>query len=132
MLGFVTKVETNINRVLKAVDKDAYRNMGHAAASISKDAKSTLEKAEGPSAPGTPPHTHRGQFLKRAVRYAYDRKAQEAVIGPQFSTVGTAGAAHEFGGEYRGETYPERAFMFPALERNIDRFASDWAGSVGE
>lgn len=131
MIGAAIKVETQFNRVAKAVDKAAYRNMGHAAASISKDAKASLEKAEGPSLPGTPPHTHKGTYLRRAIRYAYDRNKQEAVIGPAYSIVGTAGQPHEFGEEFKGQDFPERSFMFPALERNIDRFASDWAGSAG-
>lgn len=116
--------------VEKAVEKAAFRNFGHAAASISKDVKSTLEKAAGPSAPGTPPHTHKGAFLRRAVRFAADKEG--AVIGPQESIVGQAGAAHEFGGEFRGADYPERPFMQPALERALPRLAEGWSGSVGE
>jgi hypothetical protein len=34
------------------------------------------------------------------------------------------------GGEFRGHEYPERPFMAPALEKNLDRFAGDWAGSI--
>jgi hypothetical protein len=36
------------------------------------------------------------------------------------------------GGEFRGHEYPERPYMAPALEKNLDRFAGDWAGSIGD
>lgn len=131
MIGAKTTLIDNSKNVTKAVDKAAFRNMGHAAARITIDAKESIEVAPGPSPPGTPPHTRR-KLLPRAIRYDYDRKAQSAVIGPRYSVVGEAGAAHEFGGEFRGDIFDERSFMAPALENNLGRFASDWAGSVGE
>lgn len=130
MISSKTKIEDNTAKVLKAKDDAAFRNFGHAAASISKDVKSTLETAAGPSAPGTPPHTHRGAFLRRAVRFAADKEG--AVIGPMASVVGEAGAAHEFGGDYKGTDFPERPFMEPALDRAVPRFAGEWRGSIGE
>jgi hypothetical protein len=132
MIGATATTQMHPEKVTKAVDRSTFKNLGHAAARISKDAKASLERAEGPSAPGTPPHTHRGAYLRRAIRFDNDRKAQEAVIGPMESIVGTAGSAHEHGGEYKGQTFPERPFMVPALEQNLDRFASEWAGSIGE
>jgi hypothetical protein len=129
---FAVKVKTvdEMHKVAKAADKATYRNFHHAAASISKDAKSTLEKADGPSDPGKPPHTHKGVYMRRAVRYAANKEG--AVIGPRGSVVGESGAAHEFGEKYRGTDYPERPFMRPALERNLGRFADTWRGSIGE
>lgn len=123
--------------------KDAgFRNTGHAAASIRKTAIESMEEAEGPSPPGEPPHTHtsgvtrkgrkRPGVLPKSITFDNDRESQTALIGPRFSVVGLAGEAHEFGGEFRGDDYPERPFMEPALMQNIDRFASDWAGSIGE
>ena len=47
------------------------------------------------------------------------------------SVVGQAGAAHEFGGKFYSNDYPERPFMQPALERALPRFAGEWAGSIG-
>jgi hypothetical protein len=66
------------------------------------------------------------------IRFDNDRQAQDALIGPMASLVGEAGRAHELGEEFRGHEYPERPFMAPALEKNLDRFAGDWAGSIGE
>lgn len=130
MIGASVTTTNNVKAVEKAVEKSAFKNFGHASSRIRKDAMESIQKAEGPSPAGTPPHTRKKQ-LPRAIVYHNDRKAHEAVIGPRYSIVGTAGEAHEFGGEFRGGQFDERAFMWPALVKNVDRFASDWAGSVG-
>lgn len=129
MIGVSFQFDDRTKAVTDAAEKAAFKNFGHAAARISKDVKASLEKADGPSSPGKPPHTHRGTFLRRAIRYAADK--QGAVIGPVASLVGTAGQAHEFGGTYKGQDFPERPFMLPALLNNTDRFAADWQGSIG-
>ncbi len=131
MFGLTFHVEEHTKRVQNAADQATFRNLGHAAASIRKTAIEEIIVAEGPSDPGTPPHTRRRQ-LKRAIKFDHDKASQTAVIGPEASVVGEAGAAHEFGGEFRGAEYPERPFMEPALEANVDRFASEWTGSIGE
>lgn len=161
MIGMKVKIEDTMNRVEDAAEKAAYRNFGHAAASIAKDAKSTIRRApkavgkssqagtkrdskgrfvkgsgkkkrtrgaQVSSPPGTPPYTRRGQ-LKRAIKYAANKDG--AVIGPEFSKVGVSAEAHEFGKQYKGADYPDRPFMGPALQRNINRFAQSWAGSIG-
>ena len=132
MVGLTVQFEDRTKRVEYAAERATFRNLGHAAASISKTAKASLVTAEGPSRPGSPPHTHRGAHLRRAIRFDHNRKEQSAVIGPVASIVGEAGAAHEFGEQFHGQEYPERPFMGPALEANQDRFASDWEGSIGE
>jgi len=119
----------NTPELKKKADDAAYRNFGHAAASIAKGAKESIKTATGPSAPGQPPHTHKGAFLRRAIRYAADKTG--AVIGPMASVVADVGTALEFGGHYKRQDYPPRPFMFPALERGAPRFASDWEGSIG-
>lgn len=129
MIDIKAKVEDDTKKIIDAAEKAAYRNFGHAAASISKDTKASLVKADGPSEEGQPPHTHKGAYLRRAVRYAYDQES--AIIGPIASIVGGVGEAHEFGGEYKGTDFPERPFQGPALERGAPRFAGDWEGSIG-
>jgi len=131
MFGLSVQVDDQTQRVKDAADQASFRNLGHAAASIRKTAIAEIVTAEGPSEPGTPPHSRRGQ-LRRAIKFDLDKSSEMAVIGPEASIVGEAGAAHEFGGEFRGEDYPERPFMEPALDANVDRFASEWAGSIGE
>jgi len=130
MIGLMVRTQDTTKRVSDAADSGTFRSFSKAAFSISSDAKASLTTADGPSAPGQPPHTHRGEYLRKAVRYAADKEG--AVIGPIASVVGDSGAAHEFGEEYRGQDYPERPFMAPALERATPRLADDWSGSVGE
>ena len=119
--------------VIKAVDKAAYKNFGHAAASISKYAKASLIRvaAPVPSAPGRPPHTHKGVYLRRAIRWRRLDGNKGAVIGPQANFVGLAGAVHEHGRRYKGARYPQRPFMEPALQANLKRFQRGWKGSIG-
>jgi hypothetical protein len=130
MFGIASKTVFNAAPVLKAEEKAAFENVGHAAASIRKDAIESIIKQEGASPAGTPPHTRRGQ-LQRAITFDYSKDLQSALIGPRASLVGLSAVPEEFGGEYKGHEYPMRPFMLPALERAIPRFASSWAGSVG-
>ena len=129
MFDFKFTFSDNTAELKRKADQAAFRNFNHAAASIAKDAKASIQTADGPSAPGTPPHTQRGAFLRRAIRYAADKTG--AVIGPMASVVGESAQPMEFGGRYKRQDYPPRPFMFPALERALPRFAGDWEGSIG-
>ena len=124
----VTKIIDHMHKVREAADKAARRAFAKAAYRIFRDAQASIERSAEPSAPGDPPHTRRGQ-LKRAIRYAADKDG--AVIGPLASMVGTSAMAQEFGGVYRGATFPERAFMGPALSRELSGFAGEFEGSIG-
>ena len=117
-------------RIIEASDKAAFRNFGHAAARIRKDAQAFIVTDDKPSPAGTPPHTkaQRGHNLRSAILYVADKLS--AIIGPIASMIGEVGHAHEFGATFRGEKFDQRAFMGPALERNLDRFADEWAGSI--
>jgi len=131
MIGAKIKTRFDRNRVKVAVKKMAFKSIFHASASLSKDAKSTLQRRNRPSPAGQPPHTGRRRLLKRAIRFAVDRETQSAVIGPIASLAGESGAAHEFGGNFKGGRFPERSFMGPALERAVPRFAGQFEGSFG-
>lgn len=141
MISLAFKIIDQFDRIMPAVERAAFKNVGHAAAAIRKDAIASIEEAEGPSEPGRPPHTHTAKttrsgktrlgHLPRAITFHHDKASMSAVIGPRESVVGEAGSAHELGGEYKGEDYPPRPFMVPALERNAGRFAADWQGSIG-
>lgn len=130
MIKATARTENRFHRVKKAADKGAFRNFFHAASSIRKDAASSIIGSPEPSEEGEPPHTRRRNFLRRAIRFDADKEG--AVIGTMASVIGTAGEAHEKGIVYKGVDFPERAFMFPALERQIPRFAGEWKGSIGE
>lgn len=130
MFGFGAKVIDETKAVAKAAKEATFRNLGHAAASLRKIAVASIltrKDRRKASPPGLPPHTRRGQ-LRRAIRY--DVADDVAVIGPMASVAGTAGAAHEFGGLYKGDDFDRRPFMGPALDASLDRFAKGWEGSV--
>ena len=120
---------------LSAATKAAFRNFGH----CRHDAGTPWNRScPRPLEPGTPPHTHTGSHRKGKVRWgnlqraiAYDATKDDAIIGPRFSVVGLAGRAHELGEVFHGEEFDERAFMGPALDDNLTRFAQDWDGSIG-
>ena len=130
MIGVSVKTIDNTRAVVAASDKAAFRNFGHAAARISKDAKASIITSDEPSEPGDPPHTRAqsGHNLRVAIRY--DATKQDAVIGPRASVIGEVGRLHEFGGIRGSQHFPERPFMRPALEANLSRFAREWEGSI--
>jgi len=130
MITLRVQTENKLHRVQKAAERAAFRNFGHAAASLRKDAAASIESSPDPSQPGEPPHTRRRNYLRRAIRYAADKEG--AVIGTIASILGTAGEPHEKGISYKGQDYPERPFMFPALERQVPRFAGEWRGIIGD
>jgi hypothetical protein len=119
MIGASCQVQDRTGRVRKAAKQAAFRNLQHGIATIRIYAIRSLKRRSGASTPGTPPNT-RGAF-KRAIKFDVDKEAEEAITGFQASVVGEAGAAHEHGEEYRGDQYPERPTMGPALQANEDR-----------
>jgi hypothetical protein len=125
------KWEEKMAAVRKSIETATFKNLRAAGFQIMRTAQASLRKEAGPSRPGEPPHTHRGYQLARAIQYEAEGE-DHVIIGPQFSKVNLVGKAHEFGGEFRGEEYPARPFMEPALESNLDRLASGWSGSVFE
>jgi hypothetical protein len=124
------KIEDRTKAVKAASDKAAFRNFGHAAASIRKDVAASIEVSPDPAPPGQPPHTRPQRGLPRSLRFDVDKEG--AVIGPTLSRAGKAAAVQEFGGRYKGQEFPERPYMLPGLERNIPRFAGSWEGSIGQ
>lgn len=126
---FAVKAKTKFDaRKVRKMAKDAsVRSLGHAGALIRKVARQSIKRGDGPSEPGSPPHTRKGQ-LKRAILYAADKDA--VVIGPDAGVVGTSASAHEFGGRYKRNRYEKRPFMGPALEKVKERLPRAWANSV--
>jgi len=146
MFGMTSRSAFEGGKVRDAASRANFANLTHAAAAIRLTARHSIRKAPKargrdakgrfksagktqPSMPGSPPHTRKGQ-LKRAILYAVERKKQYAVIGPAYEMMGTAASAHEFGGRFRGQRYPRRPFMSPALRENLPRLSKLWAGSV--
>ena len=130
MFGATVKTIDNFRKVAEAAERAQKRAFAKAAFRIGGEAIKSIETSDEPSRPGEPPHTRRQRRLSRAIKYAAD--AEGAVIGPMASKIDQAGQAHEFGGRYKGGEYPERPFMWPALEKQADSFAGEFAGSIGQ
>lgn len=139
-------------RVAQAAEKEQYYALRRAAFRVYETSRESIKQAAGPSPPGTPPHTHtqgtvksrrskrfgmkRYGVLPRSIKYDVDRSLLEAIIGPTAIDAGLAGFVHEFGGDrpdtFPVENYPMRPFMSPAMEAELDNFAGEFAGSIGE
>jgi len=129
MVGVKARTRSEMNKVARKAKRANIENLGHAGGAIRLAAVRSVRKRKGPSPAGQPPHTHTRR-LPRAIKYAVEKKRQVVVIGPDVESFGTAGKAHEHGGRFRGERYPKRPFMAPALEKTKDRLPKFWAGSV--
>lgn len=145
MIKPVLKYIDQTERVAKAARRATYRAVEKTAFVIRKQAVDSIQRGSPaptngkkrsrkvaklvPSSPGSPPNTRFGQIKRSIVYFA---AKGEAVIGPRFSIVGESATAHEFGGNFKGEDYPARPFMGPALDSNLTKFGSSFAGSIGE
>jgi len=132
MFGMRSKTQFDSKSVLRKVHEGTVRSLGHAAALVRKIAKQSIRFRKDPqkaSPEGTPPYTHTRQ-LPRAILFAVQKQQEEAVIGPDAGKVDLAGAAHEHGGQFRGQYFVRRPFMGPALEKTKSRLPKMWAGSV--
>jgi len=134
MIFFKSKVTMPIRdkRTGRFVTDKAFKNVGHAIASIAKDARGSIKVSKKTASnPGQPPKTRGQRKLKKAIRYFVNKEKGYAVAGPRKSVFGTAAKAHEFGGRYKDEVFDKRPFMQPALERAIPRFPGSFRGSIG-
>jgi hypothetical protein len=129
MIAMRARTKFDKQKVLVKTREANITSLGHAGAALRLTARRSIRTRKKASAPGTPPHTRRGQ-LKRAIAYAVDKQRGVVAIGPERDGVGTSGSAHEFGGRYRRERYPKRPYMGPALEKLQDRLPDFWANSV--
>lgn len=96
------KVSTKFDaaKVAGAARRGGIKSLGYAAAYIRKVARHSIRRSKKPSAPGTPPHTRKGQ-LRRSILYAVEKNKLSAVIGPAVQLISRIGAVHEFGGTDR-------------------------------
>lgn len=129
MISMKVKTVFNPMHVIRRERAASLRNLGRAAGYIRLTASRSIRRSKKAAQPGSPPHTRRGQ-LRRAIRYAVERERMNAVVGPEYGAVGTSGAAHEYGGRYRRETFPKRPFMGPALAKTREKLPTLWANSI--
>ena len=129
MLGLKTRTRFDTRKLLQQTRKANISNLGHAGAAIRLVAKRSIRKRKGAAPAGSPPHTHTKR-LPRAILYAVEKQRSRVVLGPAKHLVGTAGKAHEHGGQYKGQRYDRRPFMGPAIEKLKDRLPKLWANSI--
>ncbi len=110
-----------------ALDQATFRTLSRIGARVRLTARRSIRRRAGPSRPGKPPHTHT-DFLRNDILYGLDQEEHAVVIGPWKSP--WFNELHEFGGDSLARTYPERPFMGPALEKNLDKIAPEWRDSV--
>lgn len=129
MIEMRVRTRSEIPAVLRKARRANIESLGHAGAAIRLTARRSIRKSAKASLPGKPPRTRHGQ-LRRSIVYAVERHRGAVIIGPGFRGVGRSAQPHEFGGPYRGDRYPARPFMGPALEKTAPRLPKLWAGSV--
>jgi hypothetical protein len=131
MVGFRAKTVSNFAKVAKKAADAVFRNLGHAAAFIRTVARRSIRTSPKPGRPGGPPRTRGQRRLRNAILYFLERDVGRATIGPDAQIVGEGvGGALEHGGEFRGEYYPPRPFMGPALEKARPKLPKFWADSI--
>jgi hypothetical protein len=116
-------------QIRKEMDPGFFKSLGQAGAYIRAVARRMIRKSPQPAPAGHAPHTRRGQ-LKNAILFAVEKPRMRVLIGPTFRGVGRSMMAHEFGGRYRGENFPRRPLMEPALERSRSRLPRFWSASI--
>jgi len=112
------RLQLRLDRIAKAVERARAGNLRAVGYLIATLAKPKIKRSKRASLPGEPPTTRRG-LMRKAIRYELAADKRSVVIGPAASIVGTAGQPHEHGGRYKGESYPERPFMGPALQEAL-------------
>ena len=110
--------QLRLQRIAKAAQRARAANLPSVGYLISTIAKGKIQRSKQKSQPGEPPTTRRG-LLRKAIRYAVAADRKSVVVGPAHSVVGTAGEPHEHGGRYKGETFPQRPTMGPALQEAL-------------
>lgn len=129
MIDFKVETSSNMQAVVKKAKQGSFKSLGHAGAVIRLAVRRSIRRRKKASTPGTPPNTQTGQ-LRESIRYAVDGPSGTVVIGPSRADIDEIGRVHEFGGPFRGRSYPERPFMGPALQQNLQRIPREWRGIV--
>jgi hypothetical protein len=129
MIGVSVQTKDETKRVQAKSQQGNFKSLGHAGATIRLVARRSIRRRKKASPAGQPPSTRKGQ-LRGAIIYDVERSKSVVVIGPDHAKVGKSASAHEHGGRYKRERYPQRPFMGPALEQVRDRLPQLWANSV--
>lgn len=125
------RYEDETEKVKDRTRKASFQSIKHAAGAVRKTAQRSIREAPKGKAspPGKPPRTRGKRRLRESIGYHVESPL-EAIVGPTRFRVGESGAAHEFGGKFRGDEYPARPYMRPALEKMRSRLPAHWRDSV--
>lgn len=134
--------------VISAMDKATRKVLSKFGAFVRTTAKHSIRKKQGPSAPGSPPHSHSG-LLKKFIFFSYDPLAMNVVIGPTLlsskrRSSNTVPEVLEYGGKTervywniqekkrktKKVTITSRPFMHPAFEKELPKLPAMWRDSV--
>lgn len=123
----VSKAAMNLERIGAAKRRMEDRVMFKQAGYVRIVARRSIRPRKKASAPGSPPSTQTKRLPNSIIFHVF-RGQGRAIVGPSASIVGEAGAAHERGELFRGDQYPARPFMFPALVKSTASFPAMFAG----
>jgi len=103
------------------VHRGLVRGLFRASAYVMRVAKRSIGRGRKgkPSPAGKPPKSPTGE-LRRAILFYVDRERTTAYVGPDARIVDDVAGAHEHGGVYKGDHYPPRPFMRPALHKSLN------------
>jgi hypothetical protein len=120
------KASFNAEAVKRPYQAGKVRSLQHAGGVIRLIASRSIRVTKRkPGQPGGPPNSRGGAgSMKSAIAYAL--ASGVVVIGYRFSVIGTVGAVHEFGQNYKGQQFDKRPTLGPALERAIPRIPEGW------
>lgn len=93
------KIEDNTDAVRKAMRRAAFKNLGHAGASLRLAARRLIRTRQTASDPGSPPSTRKGA-LRNSILYAVEGD-HTVVIGPSVTLISDVARVHEHGGTQR-------------------------------
>lgn len=117
-----SQVPGGTRQLAKRLESELLRPLYPAAAYVRTVASRSIKVRPEAAPPGHPPYSTTKRFPK-SIFFDVDRSRGVAVVGPLYSRVGPSASEHEHGGHSRGQNFPQRAFMQPALERSQDKIA---------
>lgn len=116
------KIEDNTDAVRKAMSRAAFKNLGHAGASLRLAARRLIRTRQDYSQPGSPPNTRKGA-LRNSILYAVEGD-HTVVIGPSATLISDVARVHEHGGRQR-----PRSVVSAAASKTI--VGTNWNMYVG-
>ena len=126
--------------VLEKVERGTKSALAKCGAFVRTAARSSLGRRKGSSKPGSPPTSHT-RLLKDFIFFGYDTSSDSVVVGPMLLNSARkqsipAPELLEKGGTImrngKPAIYHKFPFMEPAMERELPKFADQFAGSISD